>query len=106
MEMCNYIQPPLLAWLVGQGRLRPLSNKCYWRIISLHHQAVYKLGTSLKIAARDKDQFVQAVESTDSRFILEVQWHPEYLPYLGYQRRLFRLLVDTAHHYRHKVLYK
>ncbi len=98
--------PRKRAWLVGQGRLRPLRKKCYWRINSLHHQAVYELGTSLKIAARDEDQFVQAVESTDSRFILGVQWHPEYLPYLGYQRRLFRLLVDTAHHYRPKVLYQ
>lgn len=56
---------------------------------SLHNQAVKKLGDDLIVTARDADGFVQAIEHK-SRFIVGVQWHPEYLPYLSSQREIFR----------------
>lgn len=66
------------------------------RINSLHHQAVDRLGKGLRIAAYDLDGFVQAIESTTSHYIIGTQWHPEYLPYLKTQRRLFEGLVTAA----------
>ncbi|GAA3960646.1 gamma-glutamyl-gamma-aminobutyrate hydrolase family protein [Allohahella marinimesophila] len=70
------------------------------RINSLHHQAIDQLGNQLEVAGRDLDQLVQAVESNAEQFIIGVQWHPEYLPYLRPHRRLFRNLISSAAEFR------
>lgn len=45
---------------------------------SRHHQAVDRVGAGLTIAARDpEDGTIEAVERTDRRFVIAVQWHPE-----------------------------
>lgn len=74
------------------------------RINSLHHQAVDKLGRSMCAVAWDGDDIVQAIESCDHRLLMGVQWHPEYLPYLSYQMRLFRRLVAEARDHRQQRL--
>ncbi|WPL19860.1 Putative glutamine amidotransferasec [Thiorhodovibrio winogradskyi] len=66
------------------------------RINSLHNQGIDRLGAGLRIAGRDLDGIVQAVEDPDASLVLGVQWHPEFLLYLGRQRRLFRDLVAAA----------
>jgi putative glutamine amidotransferase len=73
-------------------------------INSLHHQAIDRLGDSLQVVARDDDNIVQSVESRDRRFLLGVQWHPEYLPYLPYQFRLFRRIVSEARKHHQEYL--
>ncbi|MCF4007899.1 gamma-glutamyl-gamma-aminobutyrate hydrolase family protein [Rheinheimera sp. UJ63] len=62
---------------------------------SLHNQAVKRLGDNLIITARDADGFVQAIEHKH-RFVVGVQWHPEYLPYLPAQRELFRCFARAV----------
>lgn len=48
------------------------------QVNSRHHQAVDRVGAGLVIAARDpEDGTIEAVERTDSRFVIAVQWHPE-----------------------------
>jgi putative glutamine amidotransferase len=89
---------------VREGRLFGIVRKRQWRINSLHHQAVQRPGEALAIAARDRDHFVQAIESTDEQYILGVQWHPEYLPYIPAQRRIFRALVAEASKARPQTL--
>jgi putative glutamine amidotransferase len=88
--------PSKRANLVSGGRVAQIFGQSRWWINSLHSQAIDSLGEGLKIVVRDDDQFVQAVESADSRFIVGVQWHPEYLFYLGRQRRIFGALVEAA----------
>ncbi|HEX4274780.1 MAG TPA: gamma-glutamyl-gamma-aminobutyrate hydrolase family protein [Bryobacteraceae bacterium] len=45
---------------------------------SRHHQAIAKPGAGLLVTARDpKDGTIEAVERTDRRFVVGVQWHPE-----------------------------
>lgn len=88
--------PRKLALLDESGLLHEIFKKECWRINSLHHQAVDRLGEGLRVAARDLDGFVQAVESTSHPWLVGVQWHPEYLLYLRRQHRLFRHLVDRA----------
>ncbi len=63
---------------------------------SIHHQAVKKLGENLKISAYDENKIVQAIESTTYKFLLGVQWHPEYMINDLLQRRLFKALVEAA----------
>jgi putative glutamine amidotransferase len=62
---------------------------------SLHNQAVKLLGDDLVITARDADGFVQAIEHK-SRFVVGVQWHPEYLPYMAAQRQIFRCFAHAV----------
>jgi len=44
---------------------------------SVHHQAIKDLGKNLKITAYSKDGIVEAIESTNEKFVLGVQFHPE-----------------------------
>lgn len=46
---------------------------------SLHHQAVLDVAPGLAAVAVAPDGVVEAVESRDHRFVLGVQWHPEFL---------------------------
>ncbi len=88
--------PRKTALTAHSGVLHRVLGANRWRINSLHHQAIERLGQGLVVAARDLDNFVQAVECEQGRLILGVQWHPEYLPYLAVQRRLFCHLIDCA----------
>lgn len=77
----------LLQGVLGRGRLK---------VNSLHRQGVRRLGLGLQVTARDDAQVVQAIEAVDGRFVLGVQWHPEYLPASRLQQRLFQALVREA----------
>jgi putative glutamine amidotransferase len=59
------------------------------RVNSLHNQAIDTIAAPFRLAARDRDGFVQAIEHPEHEFMIGVQWHPEYLPYAKPQRNLF-----------------
>lgn len=46
---------------------------------SFHHQAVRDAGTHFRITATAPDGVVEAIESTEEKPIIGVQWHPECL---------------------------
>lgn len=82
----------LLFGITGQRRLR---------VNSFHHQAVRRLGTGLRAAARARDGVVEAVEHKEAAFALGVQFHPEamwtrYPVFL----RLFEALNQAAETHR------
>ena len=66
------------------------------RVNALHRQAIDRLGRGLRVAARDRNGIVQAIEHETLPFVLGVQWHPEYLPQVPEQRALFDALVRHA----------
>lgn len=91
---------PLKTLLVERhSRLAGLLEAERTKINSLHNQAIDELGNGLGIVGRDLDGIIQAVEVVDHRFLLGVQWHPEFLPYLARQREIFRALVAAARLY-------
>jgi len=65
-------------------------------IKSHHHQGFDRIGSGLRVSARDEDGWVEAVEVPDKRFAVGVLWHPE----AGEDRRLFEALVAEAREYR------
>lgn len=78
------------------SRLARVARGRRLRVNSLHHQAVLRLGRNLYASARDADGFAQCVEQRGERFVVGVQWHPEYLCYRPAQYRLFRALVTAC----------
>lgn len=67
------------------------------KVNSLHHQAIKRLGTGLRLAATASDGVIEAVESTEHRFVVGVQWHPELMEeHCPAARELFRKFVEAA----------
>ncbi|MBQ8282149.1 MAG: gamma-glutamyl-gamma-aminobutyrate hydrolase family protein [Paraprevotella sp.] len=56
--------------------LRPLLGVRHF-VNSFHHQAVKEPGEHLRICATAPDGVIEAVESSECKSILGVQWHPE-----------------------------
>ncbi len=69
---------------------------------SFHHQAVAEPGCHFRVTARSADGVIEAVESTDFRFAVGVQWHPEcfYPAGDGSMLPLLRRFVDECTLYR------
>ena len=65
---------------------------------SFHHQAVGETGPLFRVSATAHDGTIEAIESSEYKSILGVQWHPECLGEQGLP--LFRWLVGEAASYR------
>lgn len=76
----------LFAAIVGQAAFE--TN-------SLHRQGVTRVGPHAVVAGLAPDGIVEAIEVPDRRFVLGVQWHPEFL-LSEPERRLFAAFVDAA----------
>jgi putative glutamine amidotransferase len=90
------VLPRKNVWIDLESRLGQilLCNPC--RVNALHHQAVDRVGRGLRVVGRDESGIVQAIEGMDARFLIGVQWHPEFLVHLRAQQRLFTALVACA----------
>lgn len=105
-----YDEEPHLRTLLPRKQIRVEAHSRLSRILgkdecyvnALHRQAVAQLGEHVKVVARDGSGVVQAIEYTrsdfagETSFALGVQWHPEYLPQIREQQRLFHALVEEA----------
>lgn len=70
---------------------------------SFHHQSVKKLGNNLIATAYSEDGIVEAIESTEDRFLLGVQWHPECMTKRHPMfLKLFRAFVEASIQYKQK----
>jgi putative glutamine amidotransferase len=64
---------------------------------SLHHQAIDRVGDGLRVSARATDGIIEAAEGMGSRFLLGVQWHPEWLAHThDSAKRLFVAFADAC----------
>lgn len=61
---------------------------------SLHHQAVRTSGRRFNVCATAPDGVIEAIESSEFKPFMGVQWHPEWLGESGL--KLFKWLVDRA----------
>lgn len=65
--------------LVPDSGLASLYPGCVQaRVNSIHHQAVNKLGSDLKVEARAFDDVVEAIRWQGNGYMLGTQWHPEF----------------------------
>jgi len=64
---------------------------------SFHHQAVGKAGPRFRVTATAPDGTIEAIESTEHRPVIGVQWHPECLEEDGL--KIFQWLTDQARNF-------
>jgi len=62
----------------GLARLYPGVKEA--KVNSIHHQAISRLGSGLRVEARSvDDKVIEAVRHTGPGYVVGVQWHPEFL---------------------------
>lgn len=77
-------------------RLHSLLGCSSLQVCSMHHQGIKKLADRFVMSAIAPDGIIEAFESNDSKYILAVQWHPEWLLPEEDSRRLFSALVEAC----------
>lgn len=81
------------------SKLRQIIRAPVVWVNALHNQAVSEVGQQLRVAAAEGNGVIQAIEHTGHSFLIGVQWHPEYMPQIPFQRQIFRELVQQARKY-------
>lgn len=80
-----------------QSLLNKVIAKSKLMVNSSHHQSVKTVAPSLKASAVAPDGIIEAIESPPHRFLLAIQWHPEFLfERHAVHRRLFEALLRAA----------
>lgn len=82
--------------LTEDSRLQRILQARVIYVNALHHQAVDTIGERLNVVGEEPAGLVQAIEHPEREYMIGVQWHPEYMPQIPLQRRLFRELVRCA----------
>lgn len=75
--------------------LRRVTGMDEMPVNSAHHQAVKEVGRGLLVDARAPDGIIEGIEDPRRRFVLGVEWHPEYALSAG-DTRIFEALVAAA----------
>ncbi len=83
--------------VMPKSLLRKVVGSRALMVNSSHHQSVKKVAPSLAASAVAPDGIVEAIESPAQRFLLAVQWHPEFLfERHAAHKRLFEALLKAA----------
>lgn len=87
-------EPTHSVILSTTSALYSIYDKVKLAVNSFHHQAIRYAGPHLNICATARDGVIEAVESSEFKQIIGVQWHPEWLEDSG--PALFEWLVKQA----------
>ena len=83
--------------IVEGSILSSLYEEQHIYVNSFHHQAVGDTGQRFRVTARSADGIIEAMESTEHKSIMGVQWHPECM---DEGLPIFQWLVQEAAQYR------
>ncbi|MCC8368922.1 MAG: gamma-glutamyl-gamma-aminobutyrate hydrolase family protein [Rickettsia endosymbiont of Oxypoda opaca] len=72
------------------------NNKTHVMVNSTHHQAIDRVGSGLVVSAKANDGIIEAIELQNHKFIIGVQWHPEYLNDNNVDLNLFKELIKAS----------
>lgn len=86
-------EPTHSIYIKEGSTLHTLYNNTCIYVNSFHHQAVADCGKRFSIAATSPDGIIEAIESSEHKPIMGVQWHPEWM---ASGLPLFRWLVRQA----------
>ena len=77
--------------------LRRITGAAELPVNSAHHQAVKQLAPGMIVDAVAPDGVVEGIEDPRRRFLIGVQWHPEYAISEG-DTRLFAAFIEASRH--------
>lgn len=84
----DVLEDSMLADIIGSG---------IHEVNSYHHQAIKRLADSLDIMAVSEDGLIEAVCVKNKRFMVGVQWHPEFLYEVNEESiKLVQAFVDAS----------
>ncbi len=66
------------------------------QVNSNHHQAAKDIGRNLRVSARSADGVIEALEFTDGRWGLLVQWHPERIKDAKHRKAIYGAFVQAC----------
>lgn len=87
-------EPTHTVMIEADSVLRGIYNRSVLFVNSFHHQALAAPGPHMRVVAEAPDGVVEAIESSEHKPVLGVQWHPEWLGEDGLP--LFLWLVNEA----------
>lgn len=83
--------------VVRESRLAMLLGETEFVAASWHHQALRDVAKGLAVVAHAPDGTIEAVESSDHRWLFGVQWHPELTARNApVQQRLFDRFIEAV----------
>ncbi len=95
-----------LVFLKSPSKLKEIIGKDEITTNSHHKEGLMTLGDNTIASAHAKDGTIEAIELTDKKFAIGVQWHPELLwpkpenaddlEYGQYSQKLFTAFIDIA----------
>ena len=91
--------------LIHSGtRLRQIIQRQTLEVNTTHHQAVRRVGKGLVVNATTEDGLIEGLESSNHRFVLGVQWHPEILARkVPSQRRIFSSFISASRRFHRGI---
>lgn len=92
----DYNQPTHEVRIEENTILHRVLNATEVNVNSMHHQAVKDLGNGLIASAHDTNGLIEALEAPDHRFMLGVQWHPEFFTGDGPMQPLFDRFIQEC----------
>lgn len=92
-----YTTPVHNVYIKKESRLYSILGTETLPVNSYHHQGIKKLAERLLAVAKAEDGLVEAVVMPEKKFVLAVQWHPEYMyPAAPVHIKLFEAFVDAC----------
>ena len=82
--------------VLERTRLSEIAGVAEIDVNSRHHQAVERPADGLIVSAKGPDDVIEAIEASDGRWLVAVQWHPENLADDAVSRNLFREFVSEV----------
>ena len=87
LKHIEIIKGTKLYEVIGQDKIR---------VNALHHQGIERLGEDITQSAYDNNGTIEAIEHQRAKFVMGVQWHPEYMPYAHHTKKLFDAFCGTV----------
>jgi putative glutamine amidotransferase len=75
--------------------LHKITGAASLEVNSAHHQAAKDVGPGVRINATAEDGVIEGIEDPRHRFVLGVQWHPEFSISAG-DEKIFRAFIEAA----------
>lgn len=91
-----HARPSHRVSVAAKTRLAAITGLSSLAVNSTHHQSVKIPGHGLLPSAVAPDGIIEGIEAADNRFIIGVQWHPEFLIRQKPHAALFRALTRAA----------